>query len=139
LERGLELGARQTPFDPLERSERALDGRTLPLRPEVRAEPGAQVASLADIEHLVVAVAEEVHARPLRRTECQVALPVDAAWPGGGQLDEILDRLRAALLGHADQAQEDLGGRLRVRERTVARACIRDESIGQGTEVGGLP
>ena len=67
LERRLELGAEHAPLDPLERAQRRLDRRPLPLGAEVRAQPRAQVPGPADVEHLVVAVAEEVDARLRRR------------------------------------------------------------------------
>ena len=62
LERGLELRAEDAPLDPLERAERRLDRRPLPLGAEVRPQPCPQVARAADVEHLVVPVAEEVDA-----------------------------------------------------------------------------
>ena len=63
LERGLELRAELAPLDPLERAERRLDRGPLAAAREVRAEPRAEVSRLADVEHGVVPVAEEVDAR----------------------------------------------------------------------------
>ena len=77
LERRLELRAEHAPLDPLDRAERGLDRRPLPLGAEVRAQPRAQVAGPADVEHLVVrgrgrgrrraAAARRGDERPLRR------------------------------------------------------------------------
>ncbi len=79
------------PLDPLERAERGLDGRPLPPAGEVGAEPRAQVARLADVEHRVVAVAEEVDARGRRGSGDERALRVEPARARRGELDEIGD------------------------------------------------
>ena len=72
LERGLELGAEHAPLDALDRGERRLDRRPLPVGAEVRAQPRAQIARTPDVEQLVVAVVEAVDARPRRRAEREV-------------------------------------------------------------------
>ena len=82
LERRLELRAEHPPFDPFERGEGGLDGRPLTIRAKVRAQSRAQVASTADVENLVVCVAEEIDARAaaVRRTrDCACAGRV-AGW-----------------------------------------------------------
>src|SRR4029077_2039779 len=60
LERRLELRAGHAPLDPLESTEGALDRGAQALRPEIRPQARVQVARLADVEHLVVSVAEVV-------------------------------------------------------------------------------
>ena len=139
LERRLELRAERRATRPLERAERGLDRRPLPLGAEVRAQPRAQVARASDVEHLVVRVAEEVHAGTLRRAECEMALPVHATRPRRRELDEVGDGARAALLRHPDQREQDLGRRLRVRQRAVARPRIGREAVRERGEVRGLP
>src|SRR5204862_303920 len=64
LERGLELRAQHAPFDPVEREQGRLDRGSLPFASEVGAEAGAQVARATHVQHLAVAVAEEVDAGP---------------------------------------------------------------------------
>ena len=92
LERGGELRAEHAPLDPLDRVERHLDRGPLPAALEVRAQPRAQVARLADVEHLVVAVAEEVDAGPLGRAVHEPPLAVHAPRPRRRQLLELGDR-----------------------------------------------
>ena len=121
LERSLELRAELAPLDPLERAERGLDGRSLAVAGEVRAEPRAEVARLADVEHGVVAVAEEIDARRRRRPRDERALRVQPACPRRGQLDEVGDRPGAALLREPEQRDQDLGRRERVGQRAMAR------------------
>ena len=62
LERSLDLGTGRPPLDPVEREQRRLDGGPLPIRPEVRAKTRPQVARASDVQHLIVAVTEEVDA-----------------------------------------------------------------------------
>ena len=57
LEGGLELGAERPPLHALEGPERSLDRGALPRPREVRAQPRAEVARLADVEDGVVAIA----------------------------------------------------------------------------------
>ncbi len=120
LERGGELGAGRPPFDALEPVECRLDGRALAVALEVRAQPGPQVARLADVEHAAVAVAEEVDAGSARRAADEVALAVDPPRARGSQLLELGDRRGAALLRDLDEPEEHLGGRLGIGERAVA-------------------
>ena len=79
-------------------------------------------------------VAEEVDAGQRRRAERERALAVDAAPPRRRQLDEVGDRARAALLRETDQLEQDLGGRLRIRQRAVARARARPEEVRERGE-----
>ena len=139
LERRLELRPGHAPLDALERSEGALDRRTLAVGAEVRAQAGTEVAGLADVEHLVVHIVEEVDARPLGSAEREASLAMHAPRPGGGELDEVTDRAGAALLRHADQAQQDLGRRLRVRQCPVARTGVGHEAVRERSEVRRLP
>ena len=121
LERRLELRAGHAPLDALERAERRLDGRPLPVGAEVRAEPRAQVARAADVQHLVVRVAEEVDARVAAARRTRAALALHAPRARRRELDQVGDRARTALLRETDQAEQDLGGRLRVGQGAVAR------------------
>ena len=72
-------------------------------------------------------VPEEVDPRPLRRAERQRALAVNAPGTRRREVDEVGDRPRAALLRQADQAQQDLGRRLRVRQRAMTRLRVGHE------------
>ena len=136
LERRLELRAEDAPLDPLERAERRLDRRPLAVGLEVRAQPGAEVARAADVEHLAVAVVEEVDARTRRRAGGEQALRRQPARARRRQLDELGDGRRAALLGEPDQAQEDLRRRLRIRQRAVARPRRGAEEVRERREPG---
>ena len=138
LQRRLELRPEHTPFDTLERGESRLDGRPLTIRAEVRAQPRTQVASTAHVEHLVVLVAEEIDAGPLRSAEREAALALDAARLGRRQLDEVADRPRAALLRHPDQPEQDLGRRLGVGQRPVAGPHVGREAVRERGEIRGL-
>ena len=135
LERRLELRAARAPFDSLESSEGRLDRGPLALRAKVRAQPCMEVARAPDVEHLVVRVAKEVHARSLRRTERQAPLALDAARLGRRQLDQVCDGARAALLRHPDQAEQDLRRRLGVGQRTVAGTRVGREPVRQCREI----
>ena len=134
LERRLELGAEHAPLDPLERAERGLDRRPLPLGAEVGAQPRAQVAGAADVEHLLVAVAEEVDARPRRRARDERALRREPAGARRRELDELGDRARTALLRETDQREQDLRRRLRVGERPVTGPRRRAEEMRERRE-----
>ena len=103
MQGGFELGAADAPFDPLQRAERGLDCRTLTLTAEIRAQPRTEIARAADVEHLVVGVAKKVDARYGRRTERERTLGVDLAHARGGEIDEVGDGERTALLSEADQ------------------------------------
>src|SRR5437868_15116838 len=96
LERRLELRAEDAPLDPLERAHRRLDRGPLPLGPEIRPQPRAQVARAADVEDDVAGAVEQVDAGPRRRAEGEVSLVPDASRACGGERDEICDRSRAA-------------------------------------------
>ena len=117
-----------TPFDAFERGERGFDCRPLAIGAKVRPQPRVEVARAPDVEHLVVLVAEEVDAGPLRRPEGEAALALHPPRLRGCQLDEVADGACAALLRHADQAQEDLGRRLGVGQRAMAGPRRRSRS-----------
>ena len=138
LEPRLQLRAEDPPLDPLERAERRLDRGPLALGAEVRAQPRAQVTGAADVEHLVVPVAEEVDAGPRRRAGDERALAREPACARRGEIDELRHRRGAALLGEADQRQQDLRRRLRVGERAVARPGRRAEEVGERGEPDAL-
>ena len=89
LERRLELGAQHAPFDPVERQQCRLDRRPLALAAEVGAQTDAQVTGAADVEHLVVAVTEEVDAGPSGRAAGERALVVDPALARGRERPEV--------------------------------------------------
>ena len=129
LERSLELGAEHAPFDPLERSERGLDGRPLPLGPEVGAQPGAEVTRPSDVEHLLVAVAEEVDPRPLRRSRDERALARKPAGARRREVGKLGDRARTTLLRETDQREQDLRRRLCIGERPVTGPRRRAEEV----------
>ena len=81
---------------------------------EVRAQPRTQVARLPDVEHGLVAVAEEVDARGRRRAGDERTPRVQPARPRRRELDDIGECRGAALLGEPEQRDEDLRGRERV-------------------------
>ena len=89
LEGRLELGAQHAPLDPLERQQGRLDRRPLPLAAEVGAKASAQVPGPPDVEHLLVAVTEEVDAGPAGRTAGERALVVDPAFARGGERAQV--------------------------------------------------
>ena len=129
LERGLELGSEHAPLDPLQGEQGRLDRRPLALAAEVGAQSRAEVPGPADVQHLVVAVAEEVDARTGRGSMRKGALPVDAALARRGKRPELGEASGAELLGEADQVDEDLGRRLGVRERAVTRGGRDAEEV----------
>ena len=83
---------------------------------EVRAQPRAQVAGAADVEHAVVRVAEEVDARPRRRARGERALAraraAPAAWRARRRPPTVVAPRSCARPSRRD---EDLGGRLARR------------------------
>ena len=79
-------------------------------------------------------VAEQVDAGPRRCAVDERPLGVDPARLRRREVAELGDRAGPALLGEPDQRQQDLGRRLRVRERAVARAARRPEEVRQGRE-----
>ena len=94
-----------------------------------------EIACAPHVEHLVVLVAEEVDAGPLRRPERETALALHPPRFRGCQLDEVADGARSALLGHADQPQEDLGRRLRVGQGAMAGPDVGSEAVGERAEI----
>ena len=133
LQPGLELRAEHVPLDAVDRGERDLDRRPLALGAEVRAKSRPQVARAADIEHLRPR-AEPVHAGTLRRSVRERALVVDLALARCTQFVQVGERARAAFLGKPDQGEEDLAGRLGVRQRAVARLRLRAEEVRERGE-----
>jgi len=129
LERRLELRAEYAPLDPLERAERRLDGRSLSVAGEVRAQTGAEVAGLADVEHRAAAAAEEVHAGARRRARHERALRVQAARARCAEFEDVGQRPRAALLREPEKCDEDLGGRERIGQCAMARLPRRAEEV----------
>jgi monovalent cation:H+ antiporter-2, CPA2 family len=83
-----------------------------------------------------VPVAKEVHARRGRCAKSQHPLRVHLADPRRGELDEIGDATCAAFLCEPDQLHEDLGGRLSVRKRAMARPSRCAEELREGSEPG---
>ena len=67
-------------------------------------------------------------------TRDEAALGVQPPGARRGELDEIGDRLGAALLGEPDQRDQDLGRGCGVRQRPVARLGRRAEEVGQARE-----
>src|SRR4051812_3264956 len=111
-----------------------LDRRALAVAAEVRAQARAQVASAADVERLVVPVAEQVDAGPRRRALGEATLAVDAALARRRERAQLGQPPRAELLRKADQAHEHLGRRLRVGQRAVARLRRNAEEVGERAE-----
>ena len=134
FERRLELGAEDAPLDPFEREQGRLDRRALGFALEVGTQACAQVAGTADVEHLVVAVAEEVHPGPRRRAANERTLAVHAPLAGSGESAQLGDAAGSQLLRELDEADEDLGGRLRVGQRPVAGSGRHSEEVGEGGE-----
>ena len=129
LQRGLELGAEHPPLDSLGRRDGRLHRRPLALRAEVRAESRAQVAGATDVEHLAVPVVEQIDTGSRRRAEREVPTVPDPARPRRAERDEVGDGAGAPLLGEADQREQHLGRRQRVRKRAVARLSRRAEEV----------
>ncbi len=127
FERRLELRAEHTPLDPLDGVERRLDGGSLAVGAEVRPQAGAEVTRLADVEHVILAAAEEVDTGPRGRSEDERALVVGAARTGRSEALEVGDRARATLLRQGYERDEDLRRRLRVRQGAVT-------GLGGGSE-----
>ncbi len=94
-----------------------------------------QVAGAADVEHLVVHVAEEVDAGTLRRAEGEAALAMHAARLRRSELDEVCDGARTAFLRHADQPEQDLRGRLGVGQRAMAGPRVGREAVRERGEI----
>ena len=138
LERSLELGAEHAPLDPLERAKRRLDGRPLPLGPEVRAKPRAEVAGASHVEHLLVPVAEEVDPRPLRRSRDERALARQPARARRREVGQLGDCACATLLRETDQREQDLCRRLCICECPVTRPRRRAEEVRERREPDAL-
>ena len=62
-----------------------------------------------------------------------------AAWSRGGELDQIGNRSCTPFLRHADQREQDLGGRFRVGQRTMTRPRVSCETVRERCEVRRLP
>ena len=75
LEGRLELRAEDAPLDAVERMQGRLDRRPLTVGAEVRAQARPQIARSPDVQHLVVAVAEEVDAGPGRSAVASERFP----------------------------------------------------------------
>ncbi len=59
------------------------------------------------------------------------ALRVQAPGTRSGELDEVGDRLRPALLRETDQRDQDLSGGRRIGESTMARLDRGPEELGE--------
>src|SRR5439155_4359641 len=116
------------------REQCRLDGGPLPIRPEVRAKTRPQVTRASDVQHLVLAITEEVDAGRRRRPDRERSLRVPLAYSRRGQVDEIGDGAGAAFLRKPDQLHEDLGGRLSVRQGAVTRARSSAEELRKRPE-----
>ena len=77
---------------------------------------------------------EHVDARALRRARDERALRVEAAGARSRQVDQVRQRPRAALLGQAEEHEQDLRGRAGVGERPVARRGRDAEEVREGRE-----
>jgi hypothetical protein len=114
LEGGLELGAEDAPLDPFDGEQGRLHRGALRFALEVGTQACAQVAGAADVEHLLVAVAEEVHPGPRRRAAHQRSLGVHTSLAGSSQGAQLGNATRSQLVRNTDQMDQDLGRRLRV-------------------------
>ena len=148
LERGLELGAQHAPLDAVEREQGSLDRRTLALAAEVGAQPGAQVARTTDVEHLVVAVAEEVDAGPrrgaagepraCRRPDACAARRAHAARRAAGLRAPGPARSGARAPGPSPRRRAALGGTVWSERRRSGRAR-RGRRGARGPRAAGAP
>ena len=118
-QRRFELRAQRPGFDPLGRRQRVLDRPAGRPAGEVRPHPGAQVGGLANVQHLPVPAVKQVHARSGGRAGGEVAARTGRAGDRGAQPDHIAHRLGAALLRHAEQRQQHVGGCLGVGQRPM--------------------
>ena len=134
FERRLELGAQDAPLDALEREQRRLDRGPLALAPEVGAQTGAKIAGPSDVQHLVVAVAKQVDARPCGGAVRKCALGMDSSLARRRELSQVGETPRAHLLGQTDQVHEHLSRRLCVRKGTVTRLGRHAEEVSEGGE-----
>ena len=132
LERRLELRARShaTRSRSSAASAASTAGRWRSER-KYEPQPRMQVACAPDVEHLVVLVAEEVDAGPLRRPEREAALALHPPRPRGRQLDEVADGARPALLRHARSAAGGSRPSPRRRAGRDGRAGRRWRSGGE--------
>ena len=134
LERRLELGTEDAPLNAFEREQRRLHRGPLALTPEVGAQAGAKIAGSPDVQHLIVAVAKQVDARPRGRSVRERALGMYPALTRRRELPQVGEMPCAHLLGQSDQVNEHLGRRLRVRQRTVTRQGRNAEEVREGSQ-----
>ena len=134
----LQLRPGLAPLDSRKRTKGCFDSGPLAPTREVRAEPRAEVAGAADVEHDVVAIAEEIDTRSGRCPGDERPLPVQPSGSRRGELDDVAHRSRAALLREADQRDEDLRCRLRVGERPVTGLDTRAEEVRKRREADPL-
>ena len=134
VEGRLELAPATLPLDLCECAERRLDRGPLPLAGEVRAQTGGEVACAPHVQRLTVDVAEDVGSGTAGSSCEEAALGVQPPGARRGEVDELGDRLGAALLGEPDQPDQDLSRGCCVRKRPVARLCGRPEELGQARE-----
>ena len=99
-----------------------VDGPVLrrPPGPEVRADAHAQVGRRSDVERHAAARAHDVGARRPGRGLREVAAGREPPPCRRSERQQVVDRARAALLGPPEQHEQDLRGRLGVRQRAVA-------------------
>ena len=114
LECRLELGAEDAPLDLFERQQGRLHRRALRLALEVGTQACAQVAGAADVEHLLVTVAEEVHPGLRRRAAHERTLVAHTSLAGSSQGAQLGNATGSQLLRKPIRWIKDLGGRLRV-------------------------
>ncbi len=122
------------PLDPLERPERRLDRG--PLARARRSTSAASPAAPAPCRRRARCRSGRGRGRrPARSVHRRRARAWSGAGaPRSGELDEIADRARPALLGEAQQRDQDLRRREGVRERPVARLDGHAEEVRERCE-----
>ena len=137
-QRRLQLASQRPRLDPLGRLQRVLDRPPKPAAGEVRAHAGAQVGRLSHVQHTIVAVVEQVDARPGRHVACQLTPEPHAAAHGGGEGNGVGHRADAVLLGHAEQDHQQLRRGLGVRQRAVTGPHAGVEALRQRAQAHAL-
>ena len=130
-QRRLQLASQRPRLDPLGRLQRMLDRPPKPPAGEVRAHPRAQVGCLADVQHAVVAIAEQVDAGAGGTSRASSRSAAPAGGPGRRRRRRG-HRADAVLLSHAEQDRPaDLGRGLGVGQRAVAGPHAGVEALRQ--------
>ncbi len=114
-------------------AEHRTDAATV-LAAEVAAHPLAQVARLADVEHLVAVPAEQVHAGRARQVRRQLELGRLGVTGERAQGDEVVEAEHAEPRRPLDEEVQEVGGGEGVVERAVGRAVVEAQARRQGAQ-----